>query len=105
MKVLFADNFIEEGSCFLFEANLYQITVITEADPTKQDCPFWSDKTCIRTKCLATQAPRVFYENDLIDFLVHGKLIDKVLVGRMTTKKIFASIYQMAKDDKNAENL
>jgi len=73
MKVLFADNLIEEGSCFLFEAKPYQITVITEGDPTKQGCQFWSDKACIRTKCLASQGTRVFYEKDLIDFWAYSK--------------------------------
>ena len=44
-------------------------------------------------------------ENDLIDFLQHQIPIDTVLVGRMTTKKRFAEVYQAAKNDKDAENL
>jgi hypothetical protein len=45
------------------------------------------------------------YDNDVIDYLVHNKHIAKLLVGRMTTKKKFAEIYQAAKNDKDRENL
>lgn len=45
------------------------------------------------------------YENDVVDFIIHEKPIDKLLVGRMTTKKIFGEVYEQAKADKAAENL
>lgn len=45
------------------------------------------------------------YDNDVIDYLVNNKKIDKLLVGRMTTQKRFHEVYEAAKNDKNAENL
>jgi len=45
------------------------------------------------------------YENDVVDYLENDKPIDKLLVGRMTTKRIFSEIIEAAKNDKNAENL
>jgi hypothetical protein len=43
------------------------------------------------------------YDNDLIDYLVHDKSIKKVLVGRMTTKKRFSEVYEVAKHEKDKE--
>jgi hypothetical protein len=45
------------------------------------------------------------YDNDIIDCLVHNKHIAKLLVGRMTTQRRFAEVYQAAKNDKDKENL
>lgn len=45
------------------------------------------------------------YDNDVIDYLVHDRKIDSLLVGRMTTKETFAAIFAKAKSDKDAENL
>ena len=44
-------------------------------------------------------------ENDVVDYLVHGKPINKFLVGRMTGRRVFNEVYEAAKHDKNAENL
>jgi hypothetical protein len=45
------------------------------------------------------------YENDIVDYLVNDKPITKLLVGRMTSKKIFSEVYAAAKHDKDLENL
>jgi hypothetical protein len=45
------------------------------------------------------------HENDVVDYLVHDKPIDKFLVGRMTGRRTFNEVYEAAKHDKNAENL
>ena len=45
------------------------------------------------------------YENDLVDYIQNQVPIDTVLMGRMTTNKIFAEVYSEAKRDKDAENL
>ena len=44
-------------------------------------------------------------ENDLVDYLVEGRLISKLLVGRMTSNKVFRETYNRAKRDKDHENL
>ena len=38
------------------------------------------------------------YENDLVDHLVHGKRIDKLIVGRIVNKGLFTEIYEKAKE-------
>lgn len=43
------------------------------------------------------------HDNDLVDFLVEKKPIDKLLIGRMTTKHQFGKIYNTAKVDKDNE--
>ena len=45
------------------------------------------------------------YISDVEDYIQHQIPIDTLLVGRMTTKKRFAHVFQKAKDDKIAENL
>lgn len=45
------------------------------------------------------------YENDIIDHLVNGLSVDKLLVGRMVSKQVFGDVYKKAVEDKNAENL
>lgn len=44
-------------------------------------------------------------ENDLVDYIMHGKLISKLLVGRLTGNKRFNEVYAAAKHDKDSENL
>lgn len=44
-------------------------------------------------------------EGDIVDYLIHDRTIKKLLVGRMTTHKIFTNIFNIAKHDKAAENL
>ena len=44
-------------------------------------------------------------DNDVIEYVRLGRKIDKLLVGRMTTNKVFNEVYQAAQNDKNAENL
>lgn len=46
-----------------------------------------------------------FHTNDMVDYLVHGRLPDKLIVGRMVSKKTFAEVYDQAKKDKDLENL
>ena len=46
-----------------------------------------------------------FHENDLVDYLVNGIQIDKLIVGRMVTKTTFNDIFEAAKRDKDQENL
>lgn len=45
------------------------------------------------------------YTSDVEDYLQHQIQIDTLLVGRMTTKRRFAEVFQAAKDDKEAKNL
>ena len=42
-------------------------------------------------------------ENDVVDYLIHDKPIEKLLVGRMTSKLKFNDIYGEAKNDKDKE--
>jgi len=44
-------------------------------------------------------------EGDIVDYLIHGRTIEKLLVGRMTTHKVFTSVFKAAKYDKDTENL
>lgn len=41
-----------------------------------------------------------FYDNDLVDYAVHKKPIDKLIVGRMVDKGEFFKAYEQAKADK-----
>ena len=43
--------------------------------------------------------------NDVVEYVRLGRKIDKLLIGRMTTNRIFNEVHQAAKNDKNAENL
>jgi len=45
------------------------------------------------------------YENDIVDYLVHGRKINKLLVGRMVSKQVFGDVYEKVQADKRAENL
>jgi len=42
-----------------------------------------------------------FYENDIVDYLVHNKPINKLIVGRMVDKGEFHKAYEQAKADKS----
>ena len=44
-------------------------------------------------------------DNDVIEYVRLGRKIDRLLIGRMTTNKVFNEVYQAAQNDKNAENL
>jgi len=46
-----------------------------------------------------------FHTNDLVDYAQHGRTVDKLLMGRMVTKRTFNHVFGMATRDKNAENL
>jgi hypothetical protein len=41
-----------------------------------------------------------FYENDMVDYLVHNKPIQKLIVGRMVDKGEFQKAYEQAKADR-----
>lgn len=43
-----------------------------------------------------------FYQNDMVDYLVHQIPIAKLIVGRMTDKGEFQRVYEQAKKDKDA---
>jgi len=45
------------------------------------------------------------YENDIVDRLAHGMQIEWLLVGRMTTKRLYSEAMNRAGADKRAENL
>ena len=45
------------------------------------------------------------YENDVVDYIQNNIPIKQLLIGRMTTNKIFREVYSEAQKDKNAENL
>jgi hypothetical protein len=42
-----------------------------------------------------------FYENDMVDYLVHKIPIDKLIVGRMVDKAEFSQVYEQAKRDRD----
>ena len=44
-------------------------------------------------------------EHDLVDYIVNGKPIDKLLVGRVVSNAAFNKVYERAKRDKDCENL
>jgi hypothetical protein len=41
-------------------------------------------------------------ENDIVDYLLHGKKIDKLVMGRLMTKTGFVEIFERAKADRLA---
>ena len=44
-------------------------------------------------------------EHDIVDYVVNGKPIDKLLVGRVVSNAAFNKVYERAKRDKDSENL
>ena len=44
-------------------------------------------------------------EHDLVDYIVNGKVIDKLLVGRVVSNAAFNKVYERVKRDKDCENL
>ena len=43
------------------------------------------------------------FDNDIVDYVIHNRPIQCVLVGRMTTKKRFSEVFEVAKHDKDKE--
>ena len=44
-------------------------------------------------------------EHDLVDYIIRGKPIDKLLVGSVVSNTAFNEVYEKAKRDKDCENL